>query len=172
MYGTRLNIDIIDLEKTCELFRDALNFIAHIAFRNGVILFITRDPAQVPVVEELARECGEYAHCRQWFEGTFTNSTHRFGVTIRQPDLCVFLNTNDLFNEQHVAVQECAKMLIPTVGIVDSNTDPNLISYPIPANDDSKAAIELYCRIFKETILKAKQKRKELEAQGVEVRYD
>jgi len=60
----------------------------------------------------------------------------------------------------HGIVNDAAKMLIPTVGIVDSNCGPNLITYPVPGNDDSLCAVELYCRLFKEAILRGKSKRK------------
>jgi small subunit ribosomal protein S2 len=166
-----MNTDIIDLEKTCELFKEALNFVAHIAFKRGIIMFITRDPATIPNVERLAKETGEYAQCRRWQNGTFSDSTRRFGTVIRYPDAVVFLSTNDGFNEQHRAVRECANMLIPTVGIVDTNTDPNLVSYPIPGNDDSIQSIELYCNLFKTVILKAKEKRIELEKQNFVIEY-
>ena len=46
----------------------------------------------------------------------------------------------------HTGVAESAKVGIVSVGICDSNVNPTLISYPIPGNDDSPAAIELYCR--------------------------
>lgn len=169
LFGTRINIDIFDLEKTQKLFQDALNFLAHIAFRNGIILFITREPSQVTLVQNLAKDCGEYAYCREWKSGIFTDSTSRFGAVTRLPDLCIFLNSNNSFNEQHQAVVESARLLIPTIAIVDSNTDPNLITYPIPGNDDSRVSIEYYCNLFKKTILTAKQKRKELEQQGIEI---
>lgn len=161
-----MNIDIIDLEKTCELFKSALNFVAHVAFQKGIILFITKDPATIPIVERLAKETGEYAQCRKWQSGTFTDSVKRFGTVIRFPDVVVFLNTNDGFNEQHRAVRECANMLIPTVAVVDTSNDPNLITYPIPGNDDSIPAIELYCNLFKTVILTAKQKRADLDKQN------
>ena len=161
-----MNIDIIDLEKTCELLKQALNFVAHIAFRKGIILFITRDPATIPIVEQLAKETSEYAHCRRWQTGIFSDSVRRFGTVVRYPDAVILLNTNDGFNEQHKAILESANMLIPTVGVVDTNTDPNLITYPIPGNDDSIKSVELYCSLFKTVILKAKEKRIELEKQN------
>jgi len=43
---------------------------------------------------------------------------------------------------------------------VDSNSNPNLISFPIPGNDDTPSAVEFYCNLFKEAILRGKQKRK------------
>jgi small subunit ribosomal protein S2 len=64
----------------------------------------------------------------------------------------------------HLGVTDGAKMLIPTVGVVDSNCNPNLITYPIPGNDDSLPALQLYCSLFKEAILRGKNKRKQVDA--------
>jgi len=62
---------------------------------------------------------------------------------------------------QHTAVRDSAKMNIPTIGILDSNCNPNIITYPVPGNDDSPVAIKLYCKLFKQAILKGKERRKE-----------
>ena len=58
-------------------------------------------------------------------------------------------------------MSDAAKMCIPTIGIVDSNSNPQLISYPVPGNDDSPSAIQLYCELFRDAILVGKAKRKE-----------
>ena len=50
-------------------------------------------------------------------------------------------------------------MLIPTIALVDSNCEPNLITYPIPANDDSRPSVGLFMKLCKDVILKAKQMR-------------
>ena len=163
IFGNRLNIDIIDLEMTVPLLQRALNFTAHIAYRGGIIMFITRDRITMPLVERTAKEVGEYSHCRYWYGGTFTNSNVLFGAMTRLPDLCIFMNCqNSVFN-QHLAVIEAAKVNIPTVGIVDTGTDPRLICYPVPGNDDSPVAVEFYCKLFKEAIMRGKIKRKEME---------
>ena len=62
---------------------------------------------------------------------------------------------------QHTAIRDSAKMNIPTIGIVDSNCNPDLITYPVPGNDDSVASVTLYCKLFKEAILIGKKKRLE-----------
>jgi small subunit ribosomal protein S2 len=46
------------------------------------------------------------------------------------PDLVVFLNPR----ENAHGVKECILRQIPTVGIIDTDTDPRLVTYPIPAN--------------------------------------
>ncbi len=45
---------------------------------------------------------------------------------------------------------------IPIVAILDSNSNPDGIDYPIPGNDDARRAIDLYCSLIKETIVSAK----------------
>lgn len=44
---------------------------------------------------------------------------------------------------EHLAVEEAAKMKVPTVAITDTNSDPALVKYPIPANDDAVGSLEL-----------------------------
>jgi len=53
---------------------------------------------------------------------------------------------------EHIAVSEANHLNIPIIGIVDTNSDPDDISYPIPGNDDSRRSINLYCSLIRETI--------------------
>jgi len=168
VFGSRLGIDILDLEQTVPLLGDALNFLAHIAFRGGVILFVSRHIQTVPLVERTALECGEYAFCSVWRNGTFTNSSLKFGAVTRLPDTVVFTSTLNNVFETHEAVIEAAKMSIPSVGVVDSSCDPRLVTYPIPGNDDTPCAIDFYCRVFKEAVLRGKAKAKELQSLSLE----
>ena len=59
------------------------------------------------------------------------------------------------------AIVDAAKLGIPTVGIVDSDCNPNIISYPIPGNDDTLDSMQLYLHLFKQAILIGKKKRTE-----------
>lgn len=58
---------------------------------------------------------------------------------------------------EKIAVQEAKRLKIPVIGVVDTNNDPDLIDYMIPANDDSMRAVELYVRAIADAILDAKQ---------------
>ena len=48
-------------------------------------------------------------------------------------------------------------MGIPIIAILDSNSDPDGIDFPIPGNDDARRSIDLYCNLIKETIINAKK---------------
>ncbi|XP_053427312.1 28S ribosomal protein S2, mitochondrial [Nycticebus coucang] len=164
IFGSRLDQDIIDLEQTAVHLQLALNFTAHVAYRKGIILFVSRNRQFSHLIENTARDCGEYAHTRYFKGGLLTNAPLLFGPTVRLPDLIIFLHTLNNVFEPHVAVRDAAKMNIPTVGIVDTNCNPCLITYPIPANDDSPQAVHLFCRLFRTAITRAKDKRRQVEA--------
>jgi len=162
IYGSRFNTSIIDLNETTILLRQALNFLAHVAYRGGIIMYIVRQPQLVHMVEKAAVDIGEYAHCRSWSNHTFLASHATFKGEVRLPDVVVFFHTKDgQAYIPHPAIIDCAKMAIATVGIVDTDCDPNLISYPIPGNDDSMISQELYIKLINEAILLGKQKRQE-----------
>ena len=164
LFGSRLGTDIIDLEQTLPLFQDALNFTAHVAYKEGIILLLNRSLEMMPWVEKTAKEVGEYAHCRYWKGGLFTDSTKFFGTMTRLPDVGIFFNTLNSVVTQHKAITDHAKLLIPTIGIVDTNADPRLVTYPIPGNDDSKETQLYYLKLFREAILRGKAKRLEDQA--------
>ena len=56
----------------------------------------------------------------------------------------IFLNWRIFTNQlkDSLAIQECLRLGIPTICIVDTNCNPDLIPYPIPANDDSSSSID------------------------------
>ena len=71
----------------------------------------------------------------------------------RVPDMIFIIDTN----VEDLAVKEALKLNIPIVAIVDTNSDPTGINFPIPGNDDARRAINLYCELIKQTILDAQQ---------------
>ena len=68
------------------------------------------------------------------------------------PDLVFIIDTN----YESLAIQESVKLGIPIVAILDSNSNPDGIDFPIPGNDDARRSIDLYCNLIKETIISAK----------------
>ena len=79
------------------------------------------------------------------------------------PDILFIIDTNKEF----LAVNEANKIGIPIVAVVDSNSNPEGIDFPIPGNDDAIRSIEFYCNQMTKTINEAKQHNdKESELQG------
>ncbi len=66
-----------------------------------------------------------------------------------QPDALFIIDVN----KEDIAVQEANKLGIPVFAILDSNSSPKGVDYPIPGNDDALRAIELYCDLAAEAIL-------------------
>uniref|UniRef100_A0A1I7YTD0 Small ribosomal subunit protein uS2m n=1 Tax=Steinernema glaseri TaxID=37863 RepID=A0A1I7YTD0_9BILA len=163
LFGQRLGFCVFDLDVTKKYMVKALNFLAHISNRGGMILFVTADRTNQLMVERMAADVGQYSHTRKWQDGTLTNTRQLFGSPVRLPDAIVFLSTLTSVLERHPAVIEAAKMAIPTIGIVDSNSDPNYITYPIPGNDDSTTAIRYYMRMFCDAINRGKNARHGIE---------
>ncbi|WP_395877276.1 30S ribosomal protein S2 [Ehrlichia muris] len=58
-------------------------------------------------------------------------------------------------NKEHIAIKEANKLNIPIIAVLDTNSDPTGIDYPIPGNDDAVRSIDFFCRIVSDTILEA-----------------
>lgn len=65
------------------------------------------------------------------------------------PDILFVVDTN----KEAIAIKEAKKLNIPVVGIIDSNSDPDGISYAIPGNDDAIRSIALYCDLASRAVL-------------------
>jgi len=66
-----------------------------------------------------------------------------------QPDAIFIIDTN----KEDIAIKEANKLGIPVFAIIDSNSSPDGIDFPIPGNDDALRAIELYCDLVSSAIL-------------------
>ena len=69
------------------------------------------------------------------------------------PDLIFIIDTNI----ESLAVNEAKRLNIPIIAILDTNSDPTDINFPIPGNDDARRSINLYCDLLKNTIKDAEK---------------
>ena len=69
------------------------------------------------------------------------------------PDLVFIIDTN----YESLAIKESIKLDIPIIAILDTNSNPDGINFPVPGNDDARRSIDLYCSLIKETIDNAKK---------------
>ena len=71
----------------------------------------------------------------------------------KTPDLIFIIDTNI----ESLAVAEAKKLGIPIIAVLDTNSDPTGIDFPIPGNDDARRSINLYCDLLKNTIKDAEK---------------
>ena len=81
------------------------------------------------------------------------------------PDLVFIIDTN----YESLAIQESVKLGIPIIAILDSNSNPDGIDYPIPGNDDARRSIDLYCNLIRETIIDAKKSISSIDTNKTEI---
>ncbi|OTB02081.1 hypothetical protein M426DRAFT_323023 [Hypoxylon sp. CI-4A] len=156
IYGIRQGIHIISLEQTAAHLRRAARVVEEVAYRGGLVLFVGTRPGHTPIVTQAARLARACHLFTKWTPGSITNSEVILAgmpmqmldehdepvagferhLTERRPlvpDLVVCLNPL----ENYVLLHECSLVNVPTIGVVDTNTEPSWVTYGIPANDDS-----------------------------------
>lgn len=144
LHGERQGIHIIDLEKTLACLRVACQVVSEVVAQSGVVLFVgTREPIR-RLTYEAAADSGQCYVNLRWLGGTITNKTHVLRNDSLSPDLLIILD----YPNNLKAVVEANKANIPVIAICDSDCDPTRITYPIPANDDAYASVELIARVL------------------------
>ena len=79
------------------------------------------------------------------------------------PDLVFVIDTN----YESLAIKESVKLGIPIIAILDTNSDPDGINFPIPGNDDARRSIDLYCNLIRETIHNANNEKPTITEQNI-----
>lgn len=170
IYGIREGIHIIDLQQTLAALRRVSRVVEELSRKSGLLLFVGTREGQHRTVEKAAeRSKGFYVH-DHWVPGTLTNyqvitdQKQRAGRievnmadensgrqlssslhdTIIKPDLVIVLNPV----ENRAVLSECMKLRIPTAGIIDTDSEPSLLTYPIPGNDDSLRFTDLIAGVL------------------------
>lgn len=162
IYGAYRGIHIIDPTKTLAHLKRACRVVEGVAARGGAILFVGTRQGQKPGLTAAANRTRGYYVSSRWIPGTLTNPVEISGVwerhevdmldkptnrklgpndaeRISKPDLVIVLNPTENRN----ALREAIKCRVPTIGIIDTDSEPSLVTYPIPGNDDSLRSVNL-----------------------------
>lgn len=182
VFTIRDSIFVIDLEKTVEGLKNAIEFLQKALQSGQTILFVGTKRQAKETVKKTAENLKMPYVTQHWLGGTLTNfeTIHKnlkklsqleelvktedfqkytkkerqrieekivrlnliFGGLrdlSRLPDVLFIVDTA----KENVAVSEARKVNIPIIGICDTNANPDLVDFPIPANDDSEKAIQL-----------------------------
>jgi small subunit ribosomal protein S2 len=70
------------------------------------------------------------------------------------PDIMFVIDTN----KEQIAIKEANRLGIPVVAIIDTNSDPVGVTFPIPGNDDAGRAVALYCELIAKAVLEGIEK--------------
>jgi len=80
----------------------------------------------------------------------------------RMPGVMFIIDTR----REHIAVKEAKKLGVPTIALIDTDSDPDLIDLPIPGNDDAMRAVEIILKELADSVIEGKQTRTEGKAQN------
>jgi len=196
LYGVRNTVHIIELEKTKEKLKEALEFIKNLISENKTLLLVGTKIQVKDLVKDFAKDCNLAYVNERWLGGTFTN----FGIMRKRieyfkdlenkkakgefekytkkekakldkeikkleikfggiknleklPDAIFVLD----MRKDVIAIKEARMKGIKVIGISDTNIDPTLADYPIPANDDAISSVKYILEKVKEVILKTKK---------------
>lgn len=170
IYGVREGVHVIDLNETVGLLSKALRVLANIVRDGGNVLFVGNRRENALLSGALGKRYKDRVAFinTKWVGGTLTNwetfdETKKrlsvkkktrnkrisnylqgFPTDFGQPDLIVLLNVNN----NRLLIREAAALHIPIIGVVDTNSDPEGITYPISGNDDSVRSQFFYCQAF------------------------
>lgn len=195
IFTSKSGVHVINLEKTEEQLKEAVEFLSKSATNGRNIVFVGTKKQAQEIVKKAAESCGCSSITERWLGGTLTN----FNVILRavknlermklkinspeieemrkrdrvklqkaidkserlvggllgltnKPDILVLIGAHDEKN----AVKEAAKLGIPMVALVDTNANPEVVDYPIPANDDATKSISLFADLFAKVIREGK----------------
>jgi small subunit ribosomal protein S2 len=200
IYTQKNDLHIIDLRKSVELLKEAYKGVNDIASKGGSFLFVGTKKQAQNIIEEVAKRFNvirksidKYNElCKQVEEENFkTLPTKIQSRILRQknkmekhfdgiqnmeklPDLLYVVDVN----QEENAVKEAILLEIPVVAIIDTNSDPDLVTYPIPANDDAIESIKLITNVIETAIVEGKkrfeeeEKNKEEEEEEEEIKED
>ncbi|BEI83268.1 hypothetical protein CcaverHIS002_0311360 [Cutaneotrichosporon cavernicola] len=142
VYGNRAGLNIIDLDQTLSILRRCASVVRDVVKDDGVVLFVSKQRNATLKIKGRMGDNGFVT--ASWMPGLLTNSETYFGMEpimkgTYLPDLVIFSSPANNIG----AIRECTMRKVPTMGIVDSNMDPRIVTYAIPANAASVRTAEL-----------------------------
>ena len=166
LFGVRNQVHIIDLQQTVPMLDRALRAVRDTTAAGGRVLFVGTKRAAAEHVAEAANRCGQYYVNHRWLGETqgltkkeileITRDREKLERSLGGikemgglPDILFVIDTN----KEKLAVEEANKLNIPVIAVLDSNSDPEGVTYPIPGNDDAIRAITMYCDLVSSAVL-------------------
>lgn len=208
IFTSKNGINIIDLEKTAEKLKQAVDFVKKLAPEGKTVLFIGTKRQAQEIIKKYAEESGMPYVINRWLGGTFTNFTVIHKVINKFKELKEQKKKGELekytkrermlldeeimrldklvggieslrklpeaiyvvdVKQERTALREAKRMKIPIVAMIDTNSNPEGIKYPIPANDDATKSIEFVTAKIAEAV---KDGQNQIKEKGEEKKKD
>jgi small subunit ribosomal protein S2 len=196
IFMAKNSVHIINLEKTEEKLKEAIDFLAKASSEGKEIVFVGTKKQSSAIIEKAAKFSNTPYVNHRWVGGVLTNygvvsvAIANFkkekeelesnaenlskkelaklrikvengekifgGLTnlTKKPEILILIGSHDEKN----AICEARIGKIDSIGIVDTNSDPNDVTFSIPGNDDATKSIELFANLFAEVIKTNKPK--------------
>ncbi len=168
IYEVRNGIHIIDIIKSRKMLTKALEELNQVVDKGNILIVGTKGQA-AGTIEKMAKEVGAFYITKRWPGGLFTNFDAIKGTIQKlerlnkvyevikfMDELPKFLIVIDSKVEKN-SINEARIAEVPIIALVDTNCDPDLVTFPIPANDDSIKSIELFVDLFSQVIKSGKK---------------
>ena len=195
IWAVKNSFQVIDLEKSRDNLKIALEFLVGVRKKGGIILFVGTGVAAKETPKKLAEELGAPYVAERWLGGTITN----FSTISRQVNQLKDLESQKASggfekytkyetlkleekmgklrkefggltgmsrlpdavwvasaNYDKIAVAEANKKNIPIAGLVNTNSDPTLFDYPVPANDTALSSVNFLINLVRDAIINVK----------------
>ncbi len=201
IFGTRKGINLIDLQKTEEKLKEALEFLKLVKSEGKAILFVGTKKQIKDLTKEAAIACDMPYVVERWLGGTFTNFKVIRARSKYLKDLKDMIDSGEIkkytkfeqmkkqeeldklekkmggikdmkelpgvifvtdIKENELAIKEAKNAKVPIVALADTNVDPTVVDYPIPANDDAISSVKLMLSYVCKAIIESKQIAKEV----------
>ena len=155
IYAEKNGIHIIDLNKTVAKIEEAAEALKQIARSGRKVLFVATKKQAKDIVAEKVKTVNMPYVTERWPGGMLTNfatirkSVRRMSQIDKMFADGTFTNVSKRerlqfivdITKEHIAVAEAKRLNIPTFAIVDTNSNPNLVDFAVPANDDASTSI-------------------------------
>ena len=181
IHSKRQDSHIIDLAKTVEALNVALPIISKTVASGKQVLFVGTKKQAKDITRQAAEAVGQPYVTNRWVGGMLTNVTTTTAQIKKLKDLERRMASGDLekrYNKLEVqryqeeidsldiladnnALREAKTLGVPVIGIVDTNANPDLVDYPIPANDDAIKSLQLMLDYFSAAVNEGKATKEE-----------
>merc|ERR1712065_68453 len=142
IFDEQKGIHVIDLNKTIAHLEQACAAMKQIAKSGKKILFVATKKQAKQILADRVKAVNMPYVTERWTGGMLTNfSTTRKSIPemARQPAAIFIVDVM----KENIALKEAVRLNIPTFAMVDTNSDPKSVDFPIPSNDDATKSIAI-----------------------------